>query len=117
MYLLLFTIIYIVITWVLKFNYILALAIYLIGLAFTKGFLSDKLGSVFNSGHTRDLYEKYGRKDSIIELLSLLLIFTNSYLIDYDPFTLFEFIFISFVIVLTFRFLLWGITRTIREAF
>ena len=50
-----------------------------------------------------------------MELLSLVLIFINSYLIDYEPFSLFEFVYILFLIALLYRFLFWGITRTVRK--
>ncbi|GAB3796905.1 hypothetical protein [Virgibacillus kimchii] len=114
-YLLLFTIIYCVITQVLNIGYLLAWGIYLIGLGLVKGFLSEELKDVFNFRETKFLYERYGFKDSLMELLSLILIFINSYLIDYVPFTPFEFVFMFFVIAIVYRFLFWGITQTIRK--
>ena len=51
----------------------------------------------------------------LIELLSLVLVYINSYFIDYEPFTLFEFIFLFAGFVIVYRFLFWGITRTIKE--
>lgn len=115
MYLLLFTIIYCVITQVLNIGYGPAMGIYLIGLSLVKGFLSEELKDVFNFKKTKYLYEKNGFKDSLMELLSLVLIFINSYLIDYEPFSLFEYVFMFFLIALVYRTLFWGITRTIRK--
>lgn len=115
MYLLLFTIIYCVITQVLNVSYGPALGIILIGVGVLKGLLSEELNDVFNLRKAKYLYQKIGFKDSAIELLSLLLIFTNSYLIEYDPFSLFEFIYIFFYLALAYRLVFWGITRTIKE--
>ena len=103
MYLLLFTIIYCVITQVLNMSYGPAMGIYLIGLGLVKGFFSEELKDVFNFKKTKYLYEKNGFKDSLMELLSLMLIFINSYLIDYEPFSLLSlficFFFLHFYIV------------------
>lgn len=114
-YLLLFTIIYCVITQVLNIAYGPAMGIYLIVLGLVKGFFSEELKDVFNFKKTKYLCEKNGFKDSLMELLSLMLIFINSYLIDYEPFSLFEFVFLFFLIALIYRTVFWGITRTIRE--
>ena len=115
MYLLLFTIIYCIITQVLNISYGPAMGIYLIGLGLVKGFFSEEQKDVFNFKRTKYLYEKNGLKDSLMELLSLVLIFINSYLIDYEPFSLFEFVYMFFLIALLYRFLFWGITRTVRK--
>lgn len=115
MYLLLFTIIYCVITQVLNISYELAMGIFIIGLGLVKGFLSEEQKDIFNLKKAKYLYEKIGFKDSVMELLSLILIFINSYLIDYDPFSLFEFVYMFFLIALVYRFLFWGITRKIRK--
>lgn len=115
MYLLLFTIIYCVMTQILNIDYGPAMGIYLIGLGLVKGYFSEELKDVFNFKKTKYLYEKNGMKDSLLELLSLLLIFTNSYLIDYEPFPLLDFVYMLFLIALVYRFIFWGITRTIRE--
>lgn len=117
MYLLLFTIIYCVITQVFNMTYLSALAIYLIGLGLVKGFFSEELRDVFNFKKTKYLYEKNGFKDSLMELFSLMFIFINSYLIDYEPFSPFEFVYFFFLIALVYRFLFWGIARTIRKRF
>lgn len=117
MYLLLFTIIYCVITQFLNMAYGPAMGIYLIGLGLVKGFFSEELKDVFNFKKTKYLYEKNGYKDSLMDLLSLMLIFVNSYLIDYEPFSLFEFIYLFLIIALVYRFIFWGTTRTIGEIF
>ena len=117
MYLLLFTITYCVITQVLNMSYGSAMGIYLIGLALVKGFLSEEIKDVFNFKRAKYLHEKNGFKDSLMELLSLMLIFINSYLIDYEPFSLFEFVYMFFLMALVYRFLFWNITRTIRRKF
>ncbi len=114
-YLLLFTIIYCVLTQILNIAYGPAMGIYLIGLGLVKGLVSEELKDVFNFKKTKYLYEKNGMKDSLIELLSLILIFINSYIIDYEPFSLFEFVYMFFLIALVYRFVFWGITRTIRK--
>ena len=115
MYLLLLTIIYCVITQVLNISYELAMGIFIIGLGLVKGFLSEEQKDIFNLKKAKYLYEKIGFKDSVMELLSLILIFINSYLIDYDPFSLFEFVYMFLLIALVYRFLFWGITRKIRK--
>ena len=115
MYLLLFTVFYCIITQILNIGYGPAMGIYLIGLGLVKGFLSEEPKDIFNLIRIRYLYEKNGLKDSLMELLSLVLIFINSYLIDYEPFSLFEFVYMLFLIALLYRFLIWGITRTIRK--
>lgn len=117
MYLFFFTIIYCVITQVLNIGYMPAMGVYLIGIGLTKGFLSEELTDVFNFKKNKYLYEKNGFKASLMELLSLMLIFINSYLIDYEPFSIFEIIYLLFVIALVYRFLFWGITLAIVEKF
>ena len=115
MYLLLFTVFYCIITQVLNIGYGPAMGIYLIGLSLVKGYFTEELKDVFNFKKTKYLYEENGFKDSLMELLSLLLIYINSYLIDYDPFSLFEFAFLFAGFALVYRFLFWGITRTITK--
>src|SRR5699024_8979335 len=92
MYLLLFTIIYCVITQVFNMTYLSALAIYLIGLGLVKVFFSEELRDVFNFKKTKYLYKKNGFKDS------LMFIFIHSYLIADEPFSLFEFVYFFFLI-------------------
>ena len=115
MYLLIFTIIYCLITQIVNIDYGPAMGIYLILIGIVKGLLSEEFKDLFNRDKTKDLYEKIGFKDSLMELLSLILIFVNSYLIDYEPFSLFEFAFLFVVIAFVYRFVFWGITRIIRE--
>lgn len=117
MYLLLFTIIYCVITQVLNIGYIPAMGVYLISLILIKGFFSEELKDVFNLKKTKYLYKENGFKASLMELLSLMLIFINSYLIDYESLSLFEFVYLLFLIALVYRFLFWGITRAIGKKF
>jgi len=113
-YLLLFTIIYCVLIQVLNISYGPAMGIYLIVLGLVKGYLSEELKDVFNFKKTKYLYEKNGFKDSLMELLSLTLIFINTYFSINEPFSLFEFAYMFFLIALVYRFVFWGITRTIR---
>ncbi len=94
-----------------------AMGIYLIGLGLVKGYCSDELTDVFNFKKTKHLYEKNGVKDSLMDLLALLLIFINSILIDYEPFTLFEYGNLFILITVVYRFIFWGTTRTIRGIF
>ncbi|RPF53501.1 hypothetical protein [Aquisalibacillus elongatus] len=115
MYLLLFTIVYIVTTHILNLGDLLALGIYIIGLSIIKGLLSEELENVFNIKRTKFLYSYNGFKNSLMELLSLIIVFINFYLIDYVPFSFLEFIYLFFVITVLYRFLFWGITRTIRN--
>ena len=79
MYLFLFTIIYCVITQVLNIGYGPAIGIYLIALGLVKGYLSEELKDVFNFIKTKHLFNKIRFKDSLMELLSLLLIYINLY--------------------------------------
>ncbi|AUJ24353.1 hypothetical protein [Virgibacillus dokdonensis] len=115
MYLLLFTIIYCVITQTLNISYEYAMGIYIIGLSLVKGFFSEEIKDIFNFQKAKKLYEKNGFNNSLMELLSLILIFVNSYLIDYKPFHLFEFVYIFFLIAILYRFLFWGTTQTLKE--
>ena len=110
MFLFSFTILYCVITQVLNIGYLLAMGVYLIGLSLIKGLFSEELKDVFNFKRTKYLYEKNGFKASLMELLSLMLIFINSILIDYEPLSLFEYVYLLFLIALVYRFLFWGIT-------
>lgn len=121
MYFLLFTIIYCLITQILNMDYVLALGIYLIGLCFIKGMLKEMtngegIKDVFNIKKTKHMYEENGFKNSLIEYLSLFLVFLNSYLIDYEPFTPFEYIYIFFLIGIVYRFIFWGMIRSFKEA-
>jgi hypothetical protein len=114
-YLLIVTIIYCLITQFVNVDYGPAMGIYLITIGIVKGLLSEEYKDVFNRDKTKYLYERNGFKDSLMELLSLILIFVNSYLIDYEPFSLIEFAFLFVVFALVYRFVFWGITRIIRE--
>lgn len=116
MYLILFTIIYCFLTQLMDISYGPALGIILMLIGFLKGYLSDEFSDFLNLESSKDLYKKNGFKDSFIELLSLVLIYINSYFIDYEPFTLFEFVYLFAGFAILFRFLFWGITRTIRDA-
>ena len=94
----------------MNIGYLLAMGVYLIGLGLIKGLFSEELKDVFNFKKTKYLYEKNGFKASLMELLSLMLIFINSILIDYEPLSLFEYVYLLFLIALVYRFLFWGIT-------
>lgn len=115
MYLILFTIIYCVITWIFNLNNILTFGIYIIGLSVAKGVFTKELRDVYNFRKTSDMYGKVGFKESLMELISLLLVFVNTCLIDYEPLTPFEFIWLIFLLVIVYRFLFWGIIRTFRK--
>lgn len=117
MYLFIFTIIYCLITQIVNIDYGPAMGIYLIFIGIVKGLFSEEYKDVFNYKETKYLYEKNGFKDSLMDLLSLMLIFINSYFIDYEPFSLFEFAFLFAVFAFVYRFVFWGITRIIRERF
>lgn len=113
-YLLLVTIIYCVIIQVLDIGPGPAIGIYLIVLGFVKGYLSEELEDVFNFKKTKYLYNKIKFKDSLMELLSLILIYINSCLLINEPISLFEFVYLFVGFAMVFRFIFWGITRTIR---
>lgn len=55
------------------------------------------------------MYEIIGLKDSFMEMIALMLIYLNTYLIDYEPLSVFEFIITFSVFILVYRFLFWGI--------
>lgn len=111
MYLFLFTLIYCVITQMLSLSFAMSFGVYLIGLALIKGLSSEEIKDVFNFKKTRDLYKENSFKDSLMELISLILIFINSYIADYQPFSLFEFVYAFVLLGLVYRFLFWGIIR------
>lgn len=114
MSLIILTIFYCILTHLFNIDYLLALGLYFIVLSFIKGYFSKELKDIFNFKKTKDLYKVNGFNNSITELFSLMLVFINSYLIDYDPFSIFEFVYMFFLILLGYRFIFWGITRTIR---
>ncbi|KMK74974.1 hypothetical protein [Alkalihalobacillus pseudalcaliphilus] len=102
MLLLLFTIGYCIIVQFLDISY--AVGIYLIGLALVKGFMSEQFVDIFNLYKTKFLYKRIGFKSSFLELLSLILIFINILLIDFEPFTLFEIVYVVFLLIFVYVF-------------
>ena len=115
MHLILFTIIYCIITQILNLKFTFALGIYLIGLSIGKGFLSKEIVDVFNLRKTSYLYEKFGFKDSLMELVSLILVFLNAHLLAYQSFTPFGFIWMFLIILIVYRFLFWGTTLAFKN--
>ena len=115
MYLVLFTIIYCAITRIFNLNYALALGIYLIVLSVGKGILSKELKDVFNFRKINYMYKKVGFADSLMELISLMIIFINSLLIDYKPLSVFDFVFIILIFILIYRFLFWSMITTFKK--
>lgn len=113
--LLLFTIVYCLLTQFTNMSYGPALGIYLLLFGFLKGFLSHDHRNFLNLESSKELYRKNGFKDTSLELLSLLFVYINSSLIDYVPFSLFEYLFLLVGFAVLYRFLFWGITRTIKE--
>ena len=86
MHLILFTIIYCLITHLLNIPYGPAFGLILMFFAVLKGFFSHEISNISNLVSSKSLYKKIGLKASLTELLSLILIFTNAILIDYEPF-------------------------------
>ncbi|MBK3496683.1 hypothetical protein JFL43_17810 [Viridibacillus sp. YIM B01967] len=117
MYLLLFTIVYCFITQLMNISYGPAFGIYLLPFGFIKGYFSNEFNNFINLESSKDLYKKNGSKDSLIELLSLVIVYINSFLIHYEPFSIFEFVYLFAGFAILYRFLFWGIIRTIREEF
>lgn len=111
MYLFLFTLIYCVITQMLSFSFEMSFGVYLIGLALIKGLSSGEIKDIFNFKKTRDVFKENRFIDSLMELFSLVIVFINAYLIDYEPFSPFEFVYTFFLLVVLYRFLFWGIIR------
>ena len=115
MYLIIFTLVYCLVTQLINVPYGPAFGLILLTLAFVKGYLSHEKSNICNLESTKKLYAKNGLKDSLIELLCLLVIFTNAILIDYVPFNPLEKIWIVGLFVLIYRFQFWGTIRTFRE--
>ncbi|MDR7247547.1 hypothetical protein J2W41_000271 [Bacillus pumilus] len=111
MYLFLFTLIYCVITQMLSFSFEMSFGVYLIGLALIKGLSSGEIKDIFNFKKTRDVFKENRFIDSLMELFSLVIVFINAYIIDYEPFSPFEFVYTFFLLVILYRFLFWGIIR------
>lgn len=111
MYLFLFTLIYCVITQMLSFSFEMSFGVYLIGLALIKGLSSGEIKDIFNFKKTRDVFKENRFIDSLMELFSLVIVFINAYIIDYEPFSPFEFVYTFFLLVVLYRFLFWGIIR------
>ncbi|WP_035050924.1 hypothetical protein [Carnobacterium pleistocenium] len=115
MYLVIMTIIYSAITQIFNLNYALAFGIYLVGLSVGKGVLSKEVIDIFNLRKMSYMYKKIGFKDTLMELISLVLIYINTYLIDYEPFSTLEFIITFVIFLLVYRFLFWGIILKFKE--
>ncbi len=111
MYLFIFTLIYCVITQMLSFSFEMSFGVYLIGLALIKGLSSGEIKDIFNFKKTRDVFKENRFIDSLMELFSLVIVFINAYIIDYEPFSPFEFVYTFFLLVVLYRFLFWGIIR------
>jgi hypothetical protein len=115
MFLILFTLIYCASTWALSLEYGSALGIYIIGLGFAKGFRTKELKDVFNLTKTKVLYKKIGFKDSLIEYLSLSLVFLNSLVIGNTNYSAFEYFWVFCLITAVFRFIYWGLSNAIKN--
>lgn len=115
MYLILFTIIYCIITQMLNLESTLIFGIYVIGAGVIKGIFSKELNDVFNINKTSYIYEKVGFRNSLTELISLVLIFANYLLTDYEPLSVSEFIFTVLIFIIVYRFLFWNITLTLKK--
>ncbi|APT44862.1 hypothetical protein BSA145_02315 [Bacillus safensis] len=111
MYLFLFTLIYCVITHIFNLSYEISFGVYFIGLGLIKGLSSGEIKDIFNFKKTRDVFKENRFIDSLMELFSLVIVFINAYIIDYEPFSPFEFVYTFFLIVILYRFLFWGIIR------
>ena len=117
MFFLVFTILYCLLTRLVNLDYLPAVGIYLIGLSLVKGWSTQELMDVFNLRKAKYLYDEYGFKNSFIELLSLIIIVVNSFLIYNQPLTLFEYIYIVFLITIVFRFIFWGIIHSLKQGY
>ena len=115
MYLILFTLVYCLATYLFNVPDGFAFGLILVSLAFAKGYLSHEKSNICNLVSTKTLYEKNGLKGSLVELFCLLVIFTNAILIDYVPFNPLEMVWIVGLFVLIYRFQFWGTIRTFRE--
>ncbi|BBP93118.1 hypothetical protein BsIDN1_67360 [Bacillus safensis] len=113
MYLFLFTLIYCVITHIFfNLSYEFSFwGVFFIGLGLIKGLSSGEIKDIFNFKKTRDVFKEKRFIDSLMELFSLIIVFINAYIIDYEPFSPFEFVYTFFLIVILYRFLFWGIIR------
>ena len=115
MYLILFTLVYCFATQLFNVPFEMAFGLILVTLAFAKGYLSHEKNNICNLESTKKLYEKNGLKNSLIELLCLLIIFINPSFIEYEAFNKLEYAIIVLLFVLIYRFLFWGTIRTFRE--
>lgn len=115
MYLILFTIIYCAITRILNLESTLVFGIYLTGAGIIKGMFSKELKDVFNISKTNYIYQKVGFTNSLTELISLVLIFANYLLTDYETLSVFQFIFPVIIFIIVYRFLFWNITLTLKK--
>ncbi|EIT86083.1 hypothetical protein A374_07176 [Fictibacillus macauensis ZFHKF-1] len=114
MLLILVTVAFCVVTNTLGVSSFLAFAV-LIPVAAAKGIYTDQLKHVFNFKKTKQLYKENGLYNSIMELLSLLLIFMNTFFIDVETLSLGSLIVGLIFLFLLYRFLFWGITNTIKS--
>lgn len=115
MYLILFTIIYCVAMMIFNLDHILAFAIYLTGAGFIKGVFSKELRDVFNLRKISLIYKNVGLKNSLIELVSLMLVFISFLFTNYKSFAILQYISIILVLILVYRFLFWGIRLTLKK--
>ncbi|MFK3938212.1 hypothetical protein ACI2JA_12005 [Alkalihalobacillus sp. NPDC078783] len=113
--LILFTLLYSASTWVLSIDYGPALGIYVISLGAVKGYRTKELKDVFNLTKTKVLYKNIGLKDSVIEYLSLSLVFLNSILISVPNYSAFEYFWIFCLNTAVFRLIYWGVSNATKN--
>lgn len=113
MILLIITSLYIIISHLLDFTFEFFMGTYLIGLCLAKGLISEELKDVFNMQKTKYLYKKNGVGNSLLEMICLILVFINIIVIDYEPLSTFDYVYILFLIIILYRFIFWGTINTI----
>lgn len=108
--------IYFLIFYFLNIDYSMSIWFYLLGVIFLKGLLSPELKEdVFNIKKTRTLLKQNGLVDSVMEMLSLGLVFIGFNVMDFGSVDIMDIVLILLATIILYRFLFWGIIHAIRE--
>ncbi|EHR34149.1 hypothetical protein HMPREF9709_01085 [Helcococcus kunzii ATCC 51366] len=108
---LIITLLYLVIDY--KFNiipndYIL---IYILFLGIYKGLISTDIKELFNLESTKQLFIKYGVKSTLSTFFSVVLIVVYYYGRNLFSLNVFEILLTILLIIILFRFILWGVEK------
>lgn len=108
--LIIFTLLICIIAFCLKVDPFIVYFFYIISLTILKGILTKEFRDVFNLRSSKKIYEKVGLKDSVISLISYLIMTIFYFRSKYDIFTVKDIFIISLIFIFFYRFMFWGIS-------